>query len=275
MISKTSRGPQVITALLGAVILGVVFAGPSIGEVQPEFPLAAYPGFGYNPERDEARFDAEERERENLIAKCMADKGFFYEPSPSVRVTDDGPSAEELMEDFANDTNFNYIRSLSPQDRERYYMALAGVKNVESEYVKDGGCAGQALKAVRSVYGAANQLREELQQLEADILNDPEVRSAAQEWAECMKAEGANFSNPTEVRRWRDDQIGKLNSEQQRSEADRFAERALELSRRCDESSGLKSAKIASRVRHEQSFVDEHKDILERHRSDQQRPPLE
>ena len=274
MTSRAGRGPQAVTALLCAVFLGVAFAGPSIGEVQPPFPLAAYPGFGHNPERDEARFDAEERERENLIAKCMTDKGFFYEPSPSVRITDDGPSAEELMENFSNDANFNYLKLLSPQDRERYYMALAGVKN-EYDYVKYGGCAGQALKAVTSVYAAASRLREELRELEADILNDPEVRSATQEWAECMKAEGTNFSNPTEVHRWRDDQIGKLRSEQQRSEADRFAEWALELGRRCEESSGLKSAKIASRVRHEDRFVDEHKDTLERHRLNQQRPPLE
>jgi hypothetical protein len=50
--------------------------------------LAAYPGFGHDPDADEARFEREELEREEIIAECMKVEGYSYVPAPSTMEAD-------------------------------------------------------------------------------------------------------------------------------------------------------------------------------------------
>jgi hypothetical protein len=78
-----------IVKLLVVVLVATAAAGLGAGArpAEPRSPLAAYPGFGHDPEADEERFTTEEQRREELVAACMAARGFLYLPSPSVVIT--------------------------------------------------------------------------------------------------------------------------------------------------------------------------------------------
>ena len=129
-------------------------------------PLAEYWNAGYDPnmteEEQQARFDAENTKREELIAQCMVDEGFEYKPDANNGATilfgDDvewEPDKKEWVEKYGYgiinspyneqavqepqptesewvDPNQDYIDSLSESEQEAYWEALYGAP-IESE----------------------------------------------------------------------------------------------------------------------------------------------
>ena len=182
--------PSLLRAAAGVAIVGLfALAGCSDdkksgadGAATEEGPLskmftAAWGDF------DQAHFDKQQVEIENLVAECMAAEGFEYVPqdtsSMTVTVSEEdfadrntaewvakngygmtmgmGSESEDPDEEDASpgwiDPNSDYVASLSEGEQTAYYEALSGVQNMEmteedmDEYVynwEEGGCYGSA-----------------------------------------------------------------------------------------------------------------------------------
>lgn len=252
-----------VVATIAAALVGVgLVAGAA-----PPSPLAAYPGFGHDPEADETRFSREEAQREDLVASCMRALGFAYTPAPSVLVGADQDGAPDIT-----DPNAAYVAGLTEPRRIAYHLALFAVADPYAEeqpVAADGGCAERAFEAVPGVYAARNALAEPLERMEQAIAADPGVARATAGWSRCMREAGFELSSVAEMHAAADEAMAAL------LEADEVSpERLAELTARheaireaddgCDDE--LAAAMRAARIAHERAFVAAHRDTLEDHR---------
>jgi hypothetical protein len=222
-------------------------------------PLAAYPGFGHNPQADENRCENEERERENRIASCMQSKGFRYVPETSVTV-DDSLTAEQAY--AAADPNGPYIASLSRSEWRRYSLALAGVPDADDQSAAPaGGCIEEAYDAVPGVFAAYNALREPFERMQRRIATDRRVVAAERRWSLCMQSLGYSYRNPRELAAAPDGPDGASAS------AVALFEAATRADPGCRTQAGLNSALARARIGYETAFVRRYRTILDRFRS--------
>jgi hypothetical protein len=244
------------------------------GAYEPWSPLAPYPGFGHQPERDEALFDREEMLREQRVATCMQEAGFSYWPEPSVLLDDDTDPAAAL-EQVDHHPNAQYVALLSPAGRQAYYLALYGIPDPfdpDAEALHDpasaegGGCWAQALRGVPGVFAAQQALRDELDEMEQRLAADPRVRAAEARWSSCMAQRGYRAANPAELLASVDEQgaSGLLAHPQ----AELSAAQAESAS--CAAESGLPGTVAAVRSELEGELVEAHRSLLEEPSS----PPL-
>ncbi len=232
---------------------------PGAEAAPEESPLAAYPGFGHDPEADEARHMAEEVERENLIAACMRRKGFHYTPAPAV----DGGLVSEAELEREEREETAYLESLSPSEWKAYSLALAGVPdlNDEGSTAPTGGCFAEADRAIPGVYRAAGELAMEFERMEEVIARDARVRAAEQRWSECMGRAGHGYATPRALvaapDRW--------TAAQATDEALDEHDAALAAGERCEGEAGLREAEETARLDHETAFVERYRDVLDRY----------
>ena len=149
-----------------------------------ESPLSQYLGLGYHVTETETQLSSDEYERQLFIQECMSAAGFTYAPlAGDTAIFEDedgvlrtvGGKSDEAEAQRANE---KYVGSLSPDQREAYWMALIdrrtndegiteaelrrldpnGDGKISYEESFDHGCSGAASEAVPSVYEAARQL---------------------------------------------------------------------------------------------------------------------
>lgn len=176
--------PRTLAALsASALVLTLAACSPGgDGPTEDEFssPLNDYFAAIYGDGSEEewmARAEEEQREREEIVASCMAEQGFEYVPfvdmgwssssgeewNPDDREwvaqygygavrypgMNDVPEPEEVVED----PNQDYVMSLSESEMNAYYEALYGPQPTEEELGEDGsyeynwetaGCQGFA-----------------------------------------------------------------------------------------------------------------------------------
>jgi hypothetical protein len=225
----------------------------------PESPLAAYPGFGHDPVAERAARDQrQELAMQRYIARCMHKAGFDY---IAVASTVNAPSPP--------DPNKPYVASLSPDRLTRYYLTLYGVPDpYDEENLWDprsdtgGGCWGEAIRAIRSVYAAKSELMTELEAMRRAIAQDPRVRAGEERWSECMRSRGYTYERPQSIPAREDSAAirGAITPELQRDYRE-----AREAAPACVAVARLDSIKTAVRVEKEAEFVRIHKDVLDRH----------
>jgi hypothetical protein len=234
-------------------------------------PLAAYPGFGHDPERDAALFEKEEMARERQIAACMAAEGFSYWPQPSLELDGsmDPGKALALLEDHPN---ARYVSRLSPEGLRAYNLALYGVpdpNNPSADALHDpaspvgGGCSAEALRTVPSVYGAFNELREELDALEHAVAENPRVLAAQDLWAGCMAGRGWAVETPADLFAAVDEQAA-FGAVSMDLEAE--LGRAQAVSADCALQTGFGATLAAVRAEQEARLVRTHRRLLNQHR---------
>jgi hypothetical protein len=249
---------------IAALALAAGLAGslPAAGQS----PLAAYPGFGHNAEADEARFEQEERTREQRVAECMRAAGFQYTPAPSV----DAASLRSAEEARAASEDPNERRAAAmPEDQRRaFYMALYGVPDpysINAAELHDpasptgGGCKAEAVRAIPGVYAAAAALTEEYVAMRRSMLEDTRVREAEGRWAECMRGRGHNFNSVAQMHRDLA-MAARTNREQGRG---RIRE-VDPVARQCGQSAGLDNVIAQVRNEKEAAFVAQHRATLDR-----------
>jgi hypothetical protein len=195
-MSKRTTVQRMLAVVAGCAAVAVLVAvtGPE-AQGGRESPLAAYAGFGHNPVADEARFAREERTRENRIAACMQQAGFFYTPAPAV-VVNGTLTREQAWAMVQNNPNNRYLESLTPAQRTAYSMALAGVPDANAPNGPIRGCIGQAHAEVPGVYAAYGRLLEPFERMQAEILADSRTVAAEADWASCMRGQGYAYANP-------------------------------------------------------------------------------
>lgn len=262
-----------MSAITRAVLIGssaIAIAALSLGVgagAGPSSPLAAYPGFGHDPERDEARFEREERDREDLIARCMRNSGFKYFPAPSTLVTggDKGPPS-------ADDRNDRYVASLPPAQRNAYFVTLTGNADPFDEAAPaatSGSCVGSAFERSRGVFAARAELVEEIEEMEQAIATDPRVEKATQRWSSCMHGRGFDVSEPKAVEAAVDHETAQMLSTRsydrsRLEEIERKQRKARDASRSCD--TDRQEVLREVRIEFEGAFVDEYRQVLDSYR---------
>jgi hypothetical protein len=239
---------------VGAAALAAAGALQSQSAAPPrQSPLAAYPGFGHDPEADERSYASEELQRENLIAACMQGKGFRYTPEPSV----DGDSAG--AEAFAAGPNERYTASFSARRWRRYSLALAGVPDANDQSaVPNGGCIVEAHDRVPGVFAAYNALREPYEEMRERIAADRRVVAANRRWGACMRARGHAYATPQAL-------VAAPDAVPAPPAAQYAA--AVRAAALCERQARLPAALTAATIDHETAFVAQYRDVLERYRT--------
>jgi hypothetical protein len=237
-----------------------------------ESPLSAYPGFARKRGPDDVRYRRREIALHRYIAHCMQQAGFQYTATPSLVNTPTPPQ----------DENQHYAASLSPERRTRYNLTLYGVPDPNDESnlwnpnsPTGGGCWGEAMRAIPSVYAAKSKLMTQYHAMERSIAGDPRVQAAERLWSECMRSRGFSYARPQSIPARRDSAaIRGTPSPELRRELEREYGQALEAAPACATAVGLDSVKAAVRVDKETDFVRTHKHVLDRHveRLRQQQP---
>jgi hypothetical protein len=222
-------------------------------------PLSAYPGFGRERDPDRARYRRQEIAKERYIAHCMQQAGFEYTPAPSVVNAPAPPQGP----------NERYVASLSAERRTSYNLTLYGVPDPNDEgnlwnpsSDTGGGCWGEAMRAIRSVYAAKSELISRLHAMDRSIAQDPRVREAEQRWSACMRSRGFSYATPRGILARQDSAAvrGALTPELERA-----SRQARDAAPACATAAGLDSTKAAVRVEKEAEFVRTHKHLLDRH----------
>jgi hypothetical protein len=161
-----------------------------LARARDESPLAAYPGFGHDHEADEAHYRRQEIALQRYIARCMRQAGFEYTAAPSVV---NAPAPRQ-------GPNERYLASLSPERRTRYNLTLYGVPDPNDEEnlwdpssKTGGGCWGEAMRAIPSVYAGESELRAQLDAMQRLIARDARVQDAERRWSACMRSRGFSY----------------------------------------------------------------------------------
>lgn len=189
------------TALLASGGLGGPQAAADSGTVSP---LSNYLGFGYHPDQEEALYDSQEEQRQQLIASCMQAAGFTYIASlPDVLI-----DLDTDLDTLPADPNEAIREALSPSDLAAYNLALAGVADSEGDISPaemaahdsngdgrldrderaDMGCIGSAQSLIPGVYAIQNVLHTQLAALDVAITNDVLAQTAQTTWRTCINA---------------------------------------------------------------------------------------
>ncbi len=267
-------GVELRTAL--AVVALATPAGARSQLAPAHSPLAAYPGFGYDHQADEARFRRQELARERAIARCMQRSSFEYTPMLAVVVNTRIPRAREAPSPRLH-PNARYVASRSPTQRTQYNLALYGVPDPNDEgnlwdprSPTGGGCWGAAMREVPTVYAAKTQLMEPYRAMVQSVAQDARVRAAERRWAECMRARGYRYASPLDLRS-EVDRAAIHGPPPGRSvaEVERRNQEARAPARECDLSAGLGSTLESVRVEKETEFVRDHQHVLDRDRERQ------
>lgn len=240
--------------------------------------LSSYPGFGHDPDADELKYEQEEAEREELIARCMEGAGFKYTPAPSTVVEaldhDSLEDFERALIDATSDPNESYVASLSPEARERYHLRLFGVRDPNSEaeiagksVPVAGSCLSEAHERVPGVYAKRNMLVKQLDALDDAVAQDPATRAAYRQWSACMIERGHAFSTPADAKRHADESV--MQALEQNSDTAKVADLRAQTDQlasaiaSCRERTDLDAQLAGVRARYEDRFVHEHREVLD------------
>jgi hypothetical protein len=191
---------------------------------------------GWGDDGEEARLAAEQREKEALVAACMAREGFTYIPVeyPQNEPAPVSPEDDLSPEEFARrhgygmtrwiddpeprpgpaegtdwvDPNQAIVDAMSEPERQAYHLALYGIPPVvdgpgipiDSTPMPMSGCQGEAHIAV---FGDREriwmEIANEFDALQQRIESDPRIAEAEAEWAACMRGAGYDFATKHEA----------------------------------------------------------------------------
>lgn len=184
--------------------------------------------------------EQQEREIEEQIAECMAEKGFEYipkEPSDGPPTAfEDHPRQEmdedEFREEYgygistwqpepgergfepSDDPNHELMEEMDEAERDAWHEALRGRPPIDPDELEPGempdagehehprGCRDEARE---EVLGEQLELRKELRDamegLHEAMQSDPRVAEAERAWAECMRERGWDVDEPMDAHR--------------------------------------------------------------------------
>lgn len=231
-------------------------------------PLAAYPGFGHDQERDRRAFAADEARRQQEIARCMKDAGFQYvsEVSRTVSAADAARMGRRSAR-APESPNERYRQSLTAEQRTKYNIALYGVPDPNDPANlwnpasgTGGGCWGEAMRAFNGVYAGANAVQNDFWDMRQGIGRDRRVVAATQKWSVCMKGRGFNIDSLQELAG------AQANMGMIRDKPTLTAEQveaATAASGECLGESDYEAALTSATVEAETAFVQKHKAVLD------------
>ncbi|GCE75822.1 hypothetical protein CBZ_08780 [Cellulomonas biazotea] len=259
-------------------------AGQEAEQAASSSPLDAYwSQIGTLGDADRQRHETLER----LVARCMTEEGFTYEPVPYLPTSADalpgsgtlawarehGYGITTLAEAVSaagggtagTDPNVATLNRMSDAERAAWTIAHRGAGAASTGGWQQQGCRGQAEHQLAAAALPGDDagylaLREAYDAEPFDAASDPAVAQALAEWAGCVAAAGHPAATP--------DAAQDLVRDAQRAGTAKAELRALELAvavadRTCQESTGYAAAVDAARAAHDQRFVDAHQAELD------------
>lgn len=192
--------------------------------------LSAAWGGDLSPEEQQKQFEDQQRQQEELMAECMAEEGFEYEPNlqnGAMMVSGDDIEWEpekkawvekygygminspfneqegpDPMEDYV-DPNQDYIESLSESEQEAYFETAYGASPTEEELGEDGsyeykwedaGCQGWAQHELQGddpwQADEFADLRTKMEELWGSTQESAEFKELNAQWSACMEDGG-------------------------------------------------------------------------------------
>lgn len=214
-------------------------AAPVTVEDYSNTPLSEYMTKLSGGDTSETDWDAMSRQSEEVVAACMLEQGFEYEPVDNTGTAVEMPgedldynsreyaetygygvattfeesqaSAEEQSDAWV-DPNQEYVEAMSETERTAYYEALYGV---QTEYVEgeeppayDWTTAGCQGKAQHEVYGEMNgawempeftDLQEQISKLYEQVQTDSAYTELQASWSSCMADAGYEYESQMAV----------------------------------------------------------------------------
>lgn len=188
--------------------------------------FSAFYGGEMSEEEQQAQFEKQNKQREELVAQCMQDEGFEYIPAPSTMTFSSGtewkpedrefvaqwgygavkyPDADEQPdpEQMTPDPNADYVTALSESEQAAYYKALYGPSPSEEEMSEDGsyeynwetaGCNGWADHEINGDDPLQSDefadLMDAVTKFYENAASLPAIADLDREWAACMDAAG-------------------------------------------------------------------------------------
>lgn len=218
--------------MVGAVLLLAGCTGTDAGASDEKVsPLSEYfialSGGDLSPEEQEAKYAAEDKQREELMAQCMQDEGFEYVPVPTASVSFDtgeewkpddrefvsqwgygaieypGANEQPDPEEMTTDPNADYVGSLSESEQNAFYEALYGPSPSEEELSEDGsyeynwqtaGCSGWASHEISGDDPLQSDefadVMDAINTFYEDTASLPEIAELDRAWSACMDGAG-------------------------------------------------------------------------------------
>jgi hypothetical protein len=226
MRTTFSRGLGRLTLLAVSLSLGGVTAacGSSAQTSGGNAANTAPEEFGLSRGQLAARIE----KTEGLIAKCMSDAGFQYVALDFVTIkqamdsdkTAAGVSSEDFIKQFglgittqfnqpivsfgAGPQNASYIEGLPPSDQVAFKRTLWGestdwnhARALETEdFSLTGGCTRSAAERTYSPTEVSGSY---VNPADVRLEQDPRMVAAIKKWSDCMRADGYQYDNPTQV----------------------------------------------------------------------------
>jgi hypothetical protein len=255
-------------ALAGALTAQEMAKSGRTSVMPAQSPLAAYPGFGHDPDGDRRAFAAEEAKRQQAIGQCMRSAGFQYvsEVAQSVSAAD-AARTERRSRTAPVSPNERYRQSLGAEERTKYNMALYGVPDPNDPTNlwnpasgTGGGCWGEAMRGFAGVYAGANALRDQYWDMRQAIGKDRRVVAATAKWSSCMSGKGFNLASVQELTSAQAN-MGMIRDKPTMS-PDQVAA-ATSASGACLSEAGFEEAVQTATLEAETAFVAKHKAVLE------------
>lgn len=243
---RTAALPALAATVAALVLAGCTGGGSSTPSDDETGPMTAFfekVGGSFEDE-DYAR---QQREVEEIVAACMSEQGFEYNPAEPMDVRsgadDDLPEwdSKEYAEQYGYgattseemygsgeeyvDPNADYVAAMSESEQAAFYEALYGKQeeidpeadpDAEVEYNwEDGGCQG---KASHEVYEqdqiwddpALEDMFDEMNTEYENLADEPTLRKAQDEWATCVADAGFDFASPEEAQQSIYDELNAL-----------------------------------------------------------------
>lgn len=229
---RQKRSSIAVSGAIGFLLVLTACSSPNAtsSEEEPPSPLAEYLnavwGGDLSEEEQQARFEKEDRQREELTAECMAEEGFDYVPNVQTgslsfgsaddwRPDDrdwvekygygmvDSPGSDVPPDEEYVDPNADYVNSLSENEQEAFYEALYGPPVPEDQTNDDGsyewdwetaGCYGWAQNEMSQEDPTQSDefapLMEAMDEFWTGLPTRPEFVELDAEWSTCMDEAG-------------------------------------------------------------------------------------
>lgn len=229
-VTRSAFTPTTVVAAL--LVLSACSSPSESAPADEQSPLTAYLAAIYgggagNEEEQQKRFADDEKKRQAIVAACMTEQGFEYEPVTSSQTVantvgaewkpDDRewvaqwgygiarfPGADDpVPQDASVDPNQDYVDSLPETEKNAYFEALYGALPDETalsngeppEYDwTTAGCTGRAGHEVSGEDPLQGEQFQPLMEALQDFWNDssryPGMSQIDADWAECMDGAG-------------------------------------------------------------------------------------
>ncbi len=198
---------------------------PLVESDQAVSPLESSLGFASDPGIRQYQLLLMQREADAAMVDCMRRAGFYYAVRPAEQLFRSGAFVGDGSRDWtitnglgitssfssalaadaargstdAETTNRGYVESLTPEQSQRYDLALVGevIPDPATAEYEPAGCWGESYPRILQLLAIIDEFEPSLASLNSRLNADPRVLEFQKTWSTCMQVGGYNYVNPS------------------------------------------------------------------------------